>query len=392
MAQGGWPVWIEHERRPKLPRVFGRDYSRGELLRRVGHISQIGGVQLLAFEDGPPRGVRLLEFRTGTGLVFKVGIERGMDVGYCEYGGMSLAWIPPTLLPGPWYFGQEEGFGWLRTALGGLCTTSGMIHIGNPETASVEHYNFAPRCTERYGVHDRVAMLPGQLLRYGERWEGDDCILEAVGRVVQAQAYGENLVLTRRYTARLGESRFWIHDEIDNAGYLPAEHMLLYHMNIGFPIVDDGSAFIAPIAGSPGTFAGSSPADGKGDFRRFIGPQKDWIYEGYEHNMLADADGHVPVAIVNEGIYDGIGIYVVYCRDQLPAYIEWRMMGEGQYVVGIEPCTNLFGREAVRQRGDLTILQPGDKRVYDLEVGVLVGAEDIARFRGRVEALGAGGV
>ena len=152
-----------------MPSLFGRHYSRAELLRRVGHLSQVGGVQLLAFEDGPSRGVRVLEFRTGTGFVFKVAVDRGMDVGYCEYRGASLAWIPPTVLPGPWYFEQQTEFGWLRTALGGFCNSSGMIHIGNPETASVEQYNFAPRSSERYGVHDRMALLPGQLMSYGER-------------------------------------------------------------------------------------------------------------------------------------------------------------------------------------------------------------------------------
>src|SRR4029078_6208117 len=74
-----------------MPSLFGQSYTREQLMRRGGHLSQIGGVQLLACEDGPARGVRQLEFRTGTGLVFNVGIERGMDVGYCEYRGHSLA-------------------------------------------------------------------------------------------------------------------------------------------------------------------------------------------------------------------------------------------------------------------------------------------------------------
>ncbi|HZS87998.1 MAG TPA: DUF4432 family protein [Chloroflexota bacterium] len=367
-----------------MPSLFGRHYSRAELLRRVGHLSQVGGVQLLAFEDGPSRGVRVLEFRTGTGFVFKVAVDRGMDVGYCEYRGASLAWIPPTVLPGPWYFEQQTEFGWLRTALGGFCNSSGMIHIGNPETASVEQYNFAPRSTERYGVHDRMALLPGQLMSYGERWEGDDCILEATGRTIQAQAYGENLVLTRRYTARLGESRFWVHDVVENAGYLPTEHMLLYHMNIGFPFVDEGAELVAPIGEAPGTFAGSVPDGLRGTYGKYIAPQKDWIYEGYEHDMIADAEGNVRVAIVNPRANDGLGVYVIYRRQQLPRYIEWRMMGEGQYVVGIEPCTNLFGRDAVREAGDLIVLQPGEKRAYGLEVGVLSGHEEIERFRTRV--------
>lgn len=64
------------------------------------------------------------------------------------------------------------------------------------------------------------------------------------------------------------------------------------------------------------------------------------------------------------------------------------MMGEGQYAVGIEPCTNEFGREEVRQKGEMIILQPGEKRVYDLEIGVLNGAAAIGAFRKRLAPIG----
>jgi hypothetical protein len=375
-----------------MPYLFYRDYSRAELLRRVGHLSQIGGVQLLMAENGPARGVRLLEFRTGTGFTFKVGVERGMDVGYCEYRGASLAWIPPTQLPGPWYFEQQEEFGWLRTALGGFCNSCGMVHIGNPESDSVAHYNFPARPTERYGVHDRMALIPGELLRYGERWEGDRCVLEAEGRVTQAQAYGENLVLTRRYTAFLGESRFLMHDEIENAGYLPTVHMLLYHINVGFPFVDDGSELLAPFSAVPRVLFGEADPAREEEYSRFIAPQKNWVQQTFEHQLSGDEEGRVPVAIVNPRLGDGgLGMYVIYNRHQLPHYIEWRMMGEGQYAVGIEPCTNSFGREEVRRAGELIVLQPGERRIYDLEVGILEGAAAIEAFRGRVAALRKGG-
>ena len=374
-----------------MPELFNRRWTRAELLRHVGHISQLGGIQLLAAENGPPRGVRLLEFRTGTGFTFKVAVERGMDVGYCEYRGASLAWIPPTLLPGPWFFEQQEEFGWLRAGLGGFCNSCGMVHIGNPETDSVAHYNFPARPTERYGVHDRMALIPAELLSFGERWDGDDCVLEAVGRVVQAQTYGENLVLTRRYTARLGESRYFLHDEIENAGYLPAVHMLLYHINVGFPFVDDGAELIAPLAGPPRVLFGEADPERPEEYARFIAPQKDWVQQTFEHAMLADAAGRVPVAIVNPRLgANGQALYVIYDRAQLPRYIEWRMMGEGQYAVGIEPCTNGFGRDEVRKAGELIVMQPGEKRIYDLEVGVLDGAAAIERFRDHVDQLRSG--
>lgn len=371
-----------------MPHLFGKQFTKAELLRHVGHVYQLGGVQALSSEDGPSRGVRFLEFRTGTGFIFKVAIERGMDVTYCEYQGASLAWIPPTIFPGPWYFEQQTEFGWLRSALGGFCNSCGMVHIGNPETDSVAHYNFPARPTERYGVHDRMALIPGQLKAYGERWEGEHCILEAEGRVTQAQAYGENLVLTRRYTARLGESRFFLHDEIQNVGYLPTVHMLLYHINIGFPFVSEGAELVAPIVPPARLLFGNIDPNRPDQYARFVQPQKDCLFEGLEFTMAVESDGRVPVAVLNPNLGDGgRAVYVIYNHHQMSHCLEWRMMGEGQYAVGIEPATNGFGREQMRSSGQMIILRPGESRTYDLEIGVLEGVQEIQAFRARVDRL-----
>jgi hypothetical protein len=371
-----------------MPFLFGRNYTRDELLRRVGHINQIGGVQLYEIGDGQARGVRVLEFRTGTGFSFKVLVDRGMDVGYCEYDGASLAWIPPTLFPGPWFFDQTTEFGWLRTGLGGFCNSCGLVHIGNPETDSVEHYNFPSRREERYGVHDRVALLPAQITRYGERWVGDDCILEAEGRITQAQAYGENLVLTRRYTAKLGESRYLLHDEVTNCGFLPTVHMLLYHINVGFPFLNDTSELFAPTRNPKSLAIGREPGDAD-DYRRFTAPQKNCVMEGYELPMLADEEGRVRVAVVNPSLREGgQAVYLIYRKDQLPNYLEWRMMAESTYAVGLEPCTNAFGRDQVRKQGQMITLQPGETRSYDLEIGVLTGSEQIGSFTKEIARAG----
>jgi hypothetical protein len=62
------------------------------------------------------------------------------------------------------------------------------------------------------------------------------------------------------------------------------------------------------------------------------------------------------------------------------------MMGEGQYAVGMEPCSNGFGRQEARRQGDLIELDPGESRQYDIEIGVLDGADEIERFRAEVES------
>ena len=361
--------------------LYGSEIGGEELRRRLGHISQVGGVRLLTSDNGPSRGVRLLEFRTGTGFAFEVGVERGFDIGRAEYRGASLAWMPPTLMPGPWYFEDQAGFGWLRAGLGGFNNTCGLIHIGNPEEASVAHYNFPARPTDRYGVHDRAALIPAELVSFGERWEGERCILEAVGRVTQAQTYGENLVMTRTYRSEIGASWVTMEDVVENRGYLPVEHMLLYHINAGYPFVDEGSELIAPVADPPRLLFGRADVADRASWSRFIAPQRNWVQQTFEHRMMPDADGMVEVAIFNPRLFGGTGLSVRYDHRAMTNYIEWRMMGEGQYAVGIEPCTNGFGREDVARSGTLIVLEPGESRTYRTRVAVIdaAGADSLRR-------------
>lgn len=361
---------------------FASGLAADEIRRRVGHMSQLAGVRLLTSDNGPSRGVRLLEFRTGTGFAFEVAVDRGFDVGRCEYRGASAGWIPPTMLPAPWFFEDQTGFGWLRAGLGGFNNTCGLVHIGNPEETSVAHYNFPARPTERYGVHDRAALIPAELVSFGERWEEGRLVLEAVGRVTQAQTYGENLVLTRTYRAEMGASFFTMEDVVENRGWLPTEHMLLYHMNVGYPFVDEGSELIAPVSGPPELLFGTADVTDRSSWSRFIAPQRNWVQQTFEHRMVADADGPVEVAIYNPRLLGGTGLSVRYDHAAMPRYIEWRMMGEGQYAVGVEPCTNGFDRRKVREAGELIVLAPGDRRVYRTRVSI-IGQTEAKTLRSR---------
>jgi hypothetical protein len=354
---------------------FAAGLSPEDLRRRVGHLSQVAGLRLLTSGDGPSRGVRLIEVRTGTGFSFEIAVDRGFDVARADYRGASLGWTPPTLLPGPWFFEDQSGFGWLRGALGGFNNTCGYIHIGNPEEASVAHYNFPARPTERYGVHDRAALLPAEIVAMTDRWEDGQRLLEVTGRVTQAQTYGENLVVTRTYRAAMGASAFTMQDTVENAGFLPTEHMLLYHINAGYPFVDEGAELIAPVAGPPRLLFGEAELADPRSWSHFIAPQKDWVQQTFEHRMRPDADGQVEVAIYNPHLLGGTALSVRYDHRLMPNFIEWRMMGEGQYAVGIEPCTNGFGRQAVAEAGELIVLQPGDRRTYHTRVAILSGDE-----------------
>ena len=208
---------------------------------------------------GMERGVRVLEFRTGSGFSFDVLVDRAMDIGRCEHDGRALGWQSATGFIGPWYYEPEE-LGWLRGFGGGLLTTCGMEHALFMAEDTAAHYNYPPKQTERFGLHGRVSYLPAKLAGYGARWDGDECTLWAEGEIVQAAVFGENLVLRRRVEAKVGEDRLTIHDVVTNAGWVPTPHMYLYHINVGFPALDDGAEML--ISASNPTPRGDHAVEG----------------------------------------------------------------------------------------------------------------------------------
>jgi hypothetical protein len=239
-------------------------------------------------------------------------------------------------------------------------------------------YHYPPKQTEHYGLHGRVSTRPARLTGYGETWHGDECVLWAEGETLQAAVFGEQLVLRRRVEARVGESSLRIHDVVENVGHDRTPHMLLYHVNVGFPVVDDGSEIL--VAARDVVARGDHPVDG---YRILAPPAAGYVEQVFEHEPAAEGDGRVPVAVVNRRL--GIGLFEVFRRDQLPHHFVWRMLGEGTYVVGIEPSTNrTAGRLDARERGELIELAPGEWREYDLELGALDGITEIEAFAARV--------
>lgn len=373
--------------------ILGREYTRAELMRRMGNLAQVGGVQMMSFEEGHARGVRSIEFRTGTGFRFGVIPDRGLDVGMAEYQGVNLCWLPPKLFAGPWFYesGGADPYSFVRVALGGLFNTCGLVHIGNQKEIDTSHYGYGTRMTETYGIHDRISMTPAERFTFGERWEGDRCFLWAEGVVRQELAYGENFLLTRRYESEIGSNSFTLSDVVRNDGYYPSPHQILYHFNIGFPIVGATSELLCTLAQDPDDLAaslsnfdkaGAAPQTEK--FRDYVDPQPNFGVEGYGLRMQPGADGDVRVALVNRSVraeQGGVGVFLRYRHEQLPYYLAWRQMAEGLYAVGLEPATNPFGTPPdLIADGYPIMMEPGEERRYELAFGILDGKGEIDAF------------
>ena len=368
-------------------RINDRDFTRSELLRRVGSLAQVGGVQLLSHEEGHARGTRAIEFRTGTGFRFNVLPDRGFDVGFAEYGGAGLCWLPSKGLAAPAYYeGDLDDYAWLRVGLGGLFNTAGLVSMGTPQTVATEQFGFTQRMAARYGTHDRIAVTPASTFSHGSSWQDDRYLLWAEGVVRQEIAYGENLSLARRYESELGSSSFRVTDVVANDGWFETPHQLLYHFNIGFPVVDDGAEVLAAVTDEPEDLSFSTAGDGRSTtrWRTVTDPEPGFTHEGYIVPMRADELGKVAVAVVNRRLrpeLGGLGVYLRYDATQLPVYVAWRMMRQGLYAVGLEPATTPFGTtEQLIEQGYPVMMAPGERRSYELEFGILVGGDAIDTF------------
>ena len=368
--------------------LYGQENSRLDLSRRTGSLSQFGGVRLVTLGDGVERGQRMLEVRTGTGLRFTVMVDRAMDIAEVEHKGRAIGWHSPTGFRNPALHDAEGegGLGWARS-FSGFLVTCGLDHTLGPETVDASNYGYPHRRTIAHVLHGRVTGVPARLCGYGESWQGERCILWAEAEVVQATVFGEHLVLRRRIEADLGGDEIRLIDRVENAGFSPTPHMIFYHVNLGYPVLEEGARFIAPVEEVVWAAHGGAGYRAQGvGYRRMGGPVDRFSEQVWQHEMRADAEGRVPVAMVNDRL--ALGLQVVTRKAELPCTFQWQYLQSGNYAMAIEPSTHhVLGDQAARDRGEMIWLGPGEGRDYALSFEVLDGAAAIARAEAAIGAI-----
>ena len=273
--------------------------SRDVIERHAGDLAAAGGVRAVVLDDGAERGIRVLEFRTGGGLRFDVLVDRAMDIGLAEFDDLTVGWRSATGFrhPGLHEPDAEDGLSWLRS-MSGLLVSAGLDHTLFGGEVDASQYGYPPRQVVRHGLHGRVANIPARLLGYGERWEGGRCVLWAEGEVRQAAIFAENLVLRRRIEADLGGTEIRLTDTVVNAGFDRTPHMFLYHVNVGWPLLAEGTRFDAAVAET--IWRSDSVASQGFSHTVLPAPQPGFVEQVYEHVITPDPDGRARARLVND--------------------------------------------------------------------------------------------
>lgn len=338
---------------------------------------QIGGITLAkvapAFGGDIDNGCRVAQVNTGAGLRFTVALDRGGDIVDASFNDTSLTYLSPNGLKAP-DFGYAPGLGWLRNWAGGLVTTCGprTIGYGDYETGLHGRYSNEPA---------HVEMLLNPDLHGGRR----EMLLSMVTR--DSRVFGPTLEVRRQIQCRLGEPQIVIFDQVTNRGDETVDHNWLYHVNLGYPLLDKGAQFIyrgkAEYWQRPDQPDKQPTAAALKRLKRVTDPLPEHTGMG-ERGLLVEAkpdrQGIVHAGIINRP--RKLALELTYQGDQLPRLANWQHYGpRGSYVAGVEPFNgSLMGlANDAHPRAKVT-LEPGQSIRYQLTLTVHHTPAAIASF------------
>lgn len=312
----------------------------------IGHTSQLSGVEEVRLVGGKGDGMRLLQLRNAAGLEMTVSADRCADISRLVFKGDNMGYFSPNGYVAPAYY-VEPGAGFLKSFTAGFLTTCGLTAVGSP-------------CTdegESLPLHGTIGNTPCERIW----WDDDEENIYIHAIINDSCIFARKLMLKRTIQVSKTESRFTVSDTVENQGDTESPVMLLYHMNMGYPLLSENSVVEIPsVAVKP---RNDHAAKDLNTWNRMLPPTPGFEEQCYFHSF--DAEGKA--SIYNPDIRKGLTIS--FDPKSLDHFTEWKMMGCRDYVLGLEPGNcHPDGRDVMRREGALKFLQPGESITYEVTV------------------------
>ena len=260
--------------------------------------------------------------------------------------GMNMGYFSPCGFVGSSYYDRREDH-WLKSFTAGFLTTCGLTTVGGDAQDGDE---FLP-------MHGTIGNTPAEHAHWYRK--GDLLVVEA--DMKDCVLFGRKLQLHRVLEFSTTENKLTLKDTVENHGGEASPVMVLYHMNMGYPLLSEQSELIIPS--DRVIPRNAHAAEGLQQHLQFPTPTP-----GYEEQCYFHEFDHKGLAkIYNHGI--GLGLAISFDPKNLNSFCQWKMPGAHDYVLGLEPgnCTP-DGRVAMREQGRLQMLNPGEKTTFQYDV------------------------
>lgn len=333
------------------------NFEKRELMKYIGDFSQIFGTKEYTLNGGRSQGVRAIDVRNGAGLEFTVLADRGLDIASLTFKGLNLSYMSKTGIVSPQYY-NEEGSNFFRSFYAGFLTTCGLLNVGSPSQDK----------GEPLGLHGRISNTPSENTYSGTDWVNGKPTFIVSGKLREAKFFGENLTLERKIICSSDKNKLKIIDKVENCGFRKEPLMLLYHFNFGYPLLDENAYLKIPTLKV--TPRDEDANKGIDDYNTIQPPTANYLEQVFYHDLEADSNGETYISIINEKI--NLGVTIRFNKQELFNLTQWKQMGEGEYVLGLEPANcYVGGRQDPKNKDTLEYLEPGETREFQIEIEVL---------------------
>ncbi len=322
-----------------------------KLLEYIGDPNQLLSVQESVLSGGTQEGVRTVQVHNGGNLSVVVLPDRCMDLYQVRYKGLNLNYLAPCGIVAPSYY-DAQGSNWLRSFFVGMLTTMGLQHIGGAAVGGDG---------EVRGLHGRIANAPAQGFRYDRRFDADGMVLTMEGTMREARLFGENLTLHRKLTFAHERDSLILEDTITNHGFDDRQVLYGLHLNYGYPLLEEGSQVI--IDSEEVTASTAIAQEHIDTWSQVEAPAFPYPERCYHHKIRKAEDGTAQYILFNPK--RNIGVRVRFDGNKLPFFCQWKMLGKGEYVMGLEPTNTGLSEPKFAQPGcPAPVLAHGESLTY----------------------------
>ena len=318
----------------------------------VGNREQLFSVRESRLVGGRADGVRVVDIHNGGNLSLTVAVDRCMDIPVLRYKGRCMNYITCNSISHPAYY-EVAGEGWSEAFSGGFLYTCGLSNTGLRSSTDWD--------TQK--EHGCIANRPAEHLNIVETETEDGPAVELIGTMKESMLAGTNLSLARRIRVSYQKDEVEIIDVVKNEGFRRVPQPILYHCNMGYPLLQPDSKFsISHTAVRPRTPFAERELPNLNE----ILPPQDALEEAcYYYTPIADSSGWATAVL--ENAREHLRLRLSFDTATLGHFVQWKNFVKGEYVMGLEPANApIDGREDALSRGELPFLEGGEARTYRL--------------------------
>lgn len=289
---------------------------------KISNFQQVASLRRYTLTSGKEKSLEVIDCDNGN-LRFLLNVSKGLDVMQLYHKGQNMSFVSKN-----GFTAREPHF--LNRFEGGMVYTCGLDNVGG---------------RDGYELHGTYHNIPAEVVC--AQCDEEGIVVEALIR--DTALFGQNLVMRRRITSAVGSDSVKIEDTLTNIGYKDALYCILYHTNLGYPMLDEGVRVeLDASACRPRTDWSAKCMD---TYLVMENPVDDNEETCYFMDM-----NKPEVRVINEKI--GKVFSLSYSQETLPCFVEWKSMVSGDYALGLEPCTteldDTFTRRTIKKQESIT--------------------------------------